>query len=91
MFDIEDIARLRKQLGLTQAELSELSGINQSLINRLESREARLDLVTNQLKNYVPDHWLFEDEQTDSEDNTNEEPDPKQMEFDFGSGLETKH
>ena len=39
MFDIDDIARLRKQLGLTQAELSELSGINQSLINRLESKQ----------------------------------------------------
>ena len=75
---------------LTDAYLK-LSARYWDMINRLASRETRLDLVTQQLKNYVPDHWLFEDEQTDSEDNTNEEPEPKQMEFDFGSGLETKH
>ena len=81
---------VQRNENLTDAYLK-LSSRYWDIINRLESREARLDLVTNQLKNYVPDHWLFEVEQTDSEDNTNEEPEPKQMEFDFGSGLETKH
>jgi hypothetical protein len=74
---------------LTDAYIK-LSSRYWDMINRLQSREARLDLVTTQLKNYVPDHWLFESE-SDEEDNTKEEPDPKQMEFDFGSKLETKH
>ena len=64
------------------------------MLNRLEARESRLDLVTQQLKNYVPDHWLFEEEDsaTGAEDNNSEpEPDP-QMGFDFGDEFKlTKH
>ena len=59
--------------------------------------EARLNLVERQLKDYVPDHWLF---QEDEEPNNTEEEEPEpvtlrtdkdQLEFDFGSFLETKH
>ena len=82
---------------LTDAYLK-ISSRYWELINRLANRESRLDLVTQQLKNYVPEHWLFEDESS-SEDNTNEEPEPEpnlrtdehQLEFDFDSALETKH
>jgi len=72
-----------------------LSGRYWDMLNRLEAREARLDLVTAQLKNYVPKHWLFEDEDSaaDAEDNNSEpEPEPRQMEFDFGTEFKpTKH
>ena len=37
MLNLDDIPRLRKQLGLTQAELSKLSGVSQSLIAKLEA------------------------------------------------------
>lgn len=78
---------------LTDAYLK-LSARYWDMINRLEAREARLDLVTQQLRNYVPDHWMFEDEDstTDAEDNSSEpEPEP-QMEFDFGKEFKiTKH
>jgi len=50
--------------------------------------------VTQQLKNYVPDHWLFEEDSADdAEDNNSEpEPEPQQMEFDFGEEFKlTKH
>ena len=73
---------------------SKLSARYWDMINRLEAREARLDLVTQQLRNYVPDHWMFENEDstTDAEDNSSEpEPEP-QMEFDFGKEFKiTKH
>lgn len=39
MFELEEISRLRKQLGLTQAELAKLSGVSQSLIAKLEARK----------------------------------------------------
>ena len=71
-----------------------LSGRYWDMLNRLEAREARLDLVTQQLKNYVPDHWLFESDSTgDAEDDNSEpEPEPQQMEFDFGEEFKpTKH
>lgn len=78
---------------LTDAYLK-LSARYWDMINRLEAREARLDLVTQQLRNYVPNHWMFEDEDstTDAEDNSSEpEPEP-QMEFDFGREFKiTKH
>ena len=76
---------------LTDAYLK-LSARYWDMINRLAAREARLDLVTQQLKNYVPDHWLFEDE-SDAEDNSSEpEPGHQQMEFDFGKEFKpTKH
>ena len=97
-----DLKRLSKTIvtrndNLTDAYIR-ISGRYWNLLTRLEAREARLELVTTQLKNYVPDHWLFEDESS-SEDNTNEEPEPEpnlrtdehQLEFDFDSALETKH
>ena len=70
-----------------------LSGRYWDMLNRLEARESRLDLVTQQLKNYVPDHWLFEEDSAgDAEDNSSKpEPDP-QMGFDFGEEFKiTKH
>ena len=81
---------------LTDAYLK-LSARYWDMINRLASRETRLDLVTQQLKNYVPDHCLFEDE-SDAEDNSSEpEPEPEslrtdehQTEFDFGEEFKTK-
>ena len=39
MLEIDDIVRLRKQLGLTQTELSNLSGISQSLIAKFEAKK----------------------------------------------------
>ena len=63
------------------------------MVNRLASRESRLDLVTQQLKNYVPDHWLFEEDSADDAEDNKEEPDPepRQPEFDFWGGIPTKH
>jgi|TARA_Y100000294_G_scaffold172333_1_gene186895 hypothetical protein len=84
---------VRRNEKLTDAYLK-LSSRYWDMINRLASRETRLDLVTQQLKNYVPDHWLFEEEDstTGAEDNNSEpEPDP-QMGFDFGDEFKlTKH
>ena len=37
MFELDEIPRLRKQLGLTQAELAKLSGVSQSLVAKLEA------------------------------------------------------
>ena len=78
---------------LTDAYLK-LSARYWDMLNKLTSRESRLDLVTQQLKNYVPDHGLFEEEDsaTGAEDNNSEpEPDP-QMGFDFGDEFKlTKH
>ena len=85
---------------LTDAYIK-LSSRYWSMLNRLEAREARLDLVTQQLKNYVPDHFLFEEDSTDdAEDNSSEpEPEPQslridehQRDFDFGEEFKiTKH
>ena len=78
---------------LTDAYIK-LSSRYWSMLNKLEARESRLDLVTQQLKNYVPNHWLFEDDSTgDAEDDNPEpEPEPQQMGFDFGEEFKpTKH
>ncbi len=37
MYDVERIGKMRKQLGLTQKELANLSGVSQSLIAKIES------------------------------------------------------
>jgi predicted transcriptional regulator len=37
MLEVERIGKLRKQLGLTQKELADLSGVSQSLIAKIES------------------------------------------------------
>ena len=82
----------RRNEKLTDAYLK-LSARYWDMLNKLTSRETRLDLVTQQLKNYVPDHWLFEEDSAgDAEDNSSEpEPDP-QMGFDFGDEFNsTKH
>jgi hypothetical protein len=91
--NVVDLAAIKVNEKLTDAYLK-LSSRYWDMINRLASRETRLDLVTQQLKNYVPDHWLFEEEDstTGAEDNNSEpEPDP-QMGFDFGDEFKlTKH
>ena len=68
---------------LTDAYIK-MSGRYSDMVNVLSSREGRIDLLEKELKNYVPDHWLFADD--DSEDNAAEEdePEPEQQEFDFG-------
>jgi len=68
---------------LTDAYLK-MSGRYSDMVNILRSREDRLDLLERELRNYVPDHWLFADEATaDDEDNEDSEPEPVQTEFDF--------
>lgn len=37
MYDLSDIRKLRKMLGITQSELARLSGVSQSLIAKIES------------------------------------------------------
>ena len=69
---------------LTDAYIK-MSGRYSDMVNVLSSREGRIDLLEKELKNYVPDHWLFAED--DSEDNAAEaedEPEPEQQEFDFG-------
>lgn len=39
MFEIDDIVKLRKQMGLTQMELADLSGVSQSLITKMEAKK----------------------------------------------------
>jgi len=54
----------------------------------------RIDLFKKELRDYVPEHWLPEDDSTgDAEDDNSEpEPEPQQMEFDFGEEFKpTKH
>ena len=70
---------------LTDAYLR-MSGRYSDMVNILRSREDRIELLERELRNYVPDHWLFADEAAaDEEDNTEEpEPEPEQTEFDFG-------
>ena len=59
-----------------------------SMLSALEARNSRVELLERELKNYVPDHWIFEDEYSDDEeDNVSDEPDDDQLEFDF----ETDH
>ena len=82
----------RRNENLTDAYLK-LSARYWDMLNKLTSRETRLDLVTQQLKNYVPDHWLFEEDSADDAEDNKEEPDPepRQPEFDFWGGIPTKH
>ena len=39
MHNLDEISRLRKKLGISQSELSELSGVSQSLIAKLEAKK----------------------------------------------------
>ena len=69
---------------LTDAYLR-MSGRYSDMVNLLRTREDRLELLERELRNYVPDHWLFADAATDEEDNTEDpEPEPETTEFDFG-------
>jgi len=75
---------------LTDAYLK-MSGRYSDMVNVLRTREDRIELLERELKNYVPDHWLFADAATDDEDNNEDpEPEPVQTEFDFGE-YEIKH
>ena len=93
-----DLKRLTNNTSIRNEKLTDaylkLSSQYWGLLNKLENREARLDLVTQQLKNSVPDHWLFGDEDSaaDAEENSSEpKPDP-QLGFDFGEEFKiTKH
>ena len=64
---------------LTDAYIK-LSGRYSDMVNVLSRREDRIDLLEKELKNYVPDHWLFADDDSEAED----EPEPEQQVFDFG-------
>ena len=47
--------------------------------------ETNLDDLETELKNYVPDHYLFaEDAAEDEPEDNTDEPEPEQQEFDFG-------
>ena len=75
---------------LTDAYIK-LTGRYSDMVNVLSRREDRLDLLEKELKNYVPDHWLFAND--DSEDNAAEaedEPEPEQQEFDFGEVIKRR-
>ena len=39
MHNLDEISKLRKKLGISQSELSELSGVSQSLIAKLEAKK----------------------------------------------------
>ena len=39
MLDPKDIAKIRKRLGMTQNQLSEISGVSQSLIAKIEANK----------------------------------------------------
>ena len=69
---------------LTDAYIK-MSGRYSDIVNILSRREDRIDLLVRELKNYVPDHYLFADDaaEDEPEDNT-DEPEPEQQEFDFG-------
>ena len=54
------------------------------MLTALEARNSRIELLEKELKDYVPDHWIFADEDSnEDEDNISDEPDPDQLEFDF--------
>ena len=75
---------------LTDAYIK-LGGRYSDMVNILSRREDRIDLLEKELKNYVPDHWLFAED--DSEDNAAEaedEPEPEQQEFDFGEVIKRR-
>jgi|TARA_R110000803_G_scaffold84048_1_gene150201 hypothetical protein len=68
---------------LTDAYLK-LSHRYWSMLTALEARNSRIELLEKELKDYVPDHWIFADEDSnEDEDNISDEPDPDQLEFDF--------
>ena len=74
---------LPRNARLTDAYLK-LSHKYWGLLEVLRTRNSRVELLKKELKNYVPDHWLFAEEETDDEeDNASEESDPNQLEEDF--------
>ncbi len=69
---------------LTDAYIK-MSGRYSDMVNILSRREDRIDLLERELKNYVPDHYLFaEDAAEDEPEDNTDEPEPEQQEFDFG-------
>ena len=50
---------------------------------------AKNEYILKELRNYVPEHHLFVED--NKEDKESEEPESKQMEFDFGPDEQTKH
>jgi len=69
---------------LTDAYIK-MSGRYSDMVNILSRREDRIDLLEKELKNYVPDHYLFaEDAAEDEPEDNTDEPEPEQQEFDFG-------
>jgi len=62
-----------------------LAGRYSEMVNLVRTREDRIDLLERELKNYVPEHWLFADDAADEDDEEDEpEPELEQQEFDFG-------
>jgi len=51
MFEPKDISKIRKQLGLTQSQLANISGVSQSLIAKIEA--AKLDPSFSKYKTIV--------------------------------------
>ena len=50
---------------------------------RLIKQNSRVELLEKELRDYVPDHWLFAEEETDDEeDNVSEDPDQLENDFD---------
>ena len=46
------------------------------VLNTVEARNSRVELLEKELRDYVPDHWLFAEEETDDEeDNVSEDID----------------
>jgi len=61
-----------------------LAGRYGEMVNLVRTREDRIDLLERELKNYVPEHWLFADDAADDDEEDEPEPEPEQQEFDFG-------
>jgi len=76
----EKVSTLHDQLiprngRLTDAYLT-LSHKYWGMLNTLEARNSRVELLEKELRDYVPDHWLFAEEETDDEeDNVSEDID----------------
>lgn len=83
----EKVSSLNDQLvprngRLTDAYLK-LSHRYWGMLNTLEARNSRVELLEKELRDYVPDHWLFAEEETDDEeDNVSEDPDQLENDFD---------
>ena len=77
------VSNLESEVTRIKQQMSKLA---QNVFPRNEKlTDAYLRMSGRELRNYVPDHWLFADAATDEEDNTEDpEPEPETTEFDFG-------